>query len=303
MMKKTNLAAIFVSEILSLSLNANVMTIQIDKSGFLINSNRCALATFSDCTLRAIDSDGKIQLPCCFSYRPCIGGDRSRQIVFSSVNTESVLSSEKKLECLSGMGDADKQHPMPKCLKIGILNLEMEDDPRDIILTVREKENYGNCNGCDLLLYRRLPEVYFRYFRSSDNDRDYWMVNVLGTRIDYRIHPVDVFRDDFLVEYTDIKSRFFSKIQLRYVKVNDDFCLKRIILSGDHMYQADPLKSDPAASEVKSMFVKSNSCKIKGDARGVVENGYGILKSKRKLTYNVFRQDDKEKFKVEIDIP
>lgn len=82
-----------VSAAVSLNLLASERLFAIDKAGFLGNSNRWALATFSKATLAVCEQEGKFKLPCRFSFVPGIGKDRCREIILSSISTELIKKS------------------------------------------------------------------------------------------------------------------------------------------------------------------------------------------------------------------
>ena len=287
------------SAAMAMSLHAAEKSFELDKAGFLVFSDRVTLATFSNATLSVDELDGKLRLPCRITFVPGIGGGKCHEISFASASAESNKEEERRLGCASGTVAAGKILPMPKRLQIGSLGLEVEDAPLDAVIVARQ------CGVCadsrDLVLYKIESEKYFRYLCSNESGVDYWWVRMAGKRIEHWIRPVGYVGDEYVVD-DDIKSKYFSSLALTYVRCGDDFRLKKIILSGDHSYQGGPLKSDPASLEVRGCFEKSKSTIVESQADGIVETGYGILKSQQKVKYTVHDQKSNERFKVVIEI-
>ena len=282
-----------------MSLYAVEKLFEMDKSGFLVSSNRFTLTTFSKATLSVDELDGKLRLPCRISLIPRIGGCKCREISFSSTSIELNKKEEGRLGCASQNVSADTISPMPRMLQIDSLGLEVEDTPFDVVIVARQCG--VDTDSRDYVLYKMAPEKYFRYLCSNEADIDYWWVRMAGKRIEYRIRPIGCVGDECIVD-DDIKNKYFSRLALAYVRCGDDFRLKKIILSGDYIYQGGPLKSDPASFDVRGCFEKSESTIVENQEGGIVETGFGILKSQRKMKYTVYAQNANERFKVVFEV-
>ena len=286
--------------LLAMSLHAVERLYAMDKAGFLIGTNRYALATYSRATLTVDEQDGKFRLPCRFSFVPGIGGDKSNEIHFSSVSILKDKKAARKQETAAEKIAVGSHLPLPKTLQIDSLVFDVEESPVDFNVIARQV-------GCDAgsrdpVLYRMLPEKYFRYLCSSVAGGDYWRTRILGKNIDYRIWPVCCEGDEYVVENCDLRSRYFSKMTLTYAKCGEDFRLKKIVVSGDYSYKGSALKSDPASSELFSDFAKASLTLVEKPTSGIVETGFGVLKSQRKARIDVYDQNAKERFKVVIEI-
>ena len=293
------LMIVVIAAVMAMSLHAVEKFFEMDRAGFLVCSNRFSLATFSRATLSVEELNGKLRLPCRITFVPGVGGGKCQEISFASTSTELNKKEERQLECASGKVATGKISPMPKLLQIGSLELEVEDALVDAIIVA--KQCGVGAESRDRVLYKMAPENYFRYLCSNESGIDYWWVRMVGKRIEHWIRPVGCVGDEYVVD-NDIKSKYFSRLLLAYVRCGDDFRLKKIILLGDHLYQGGPLKSDPASLEVRGSFEKSESTIIENQADGIVEIGCGILRSQSKVKYTVYDQKANGRFKVVIEV-
>lgn len=292
------LGVIVVSVTFVLSLQAAEMLFAIDKSGFLVDSNRFALATFSKATLTVGEMNGEFKLPCRFSFVPGIGKDRCNEIIFSSTSIEASKrgSNQPEYENL----DASEHSPMPKLLQIKSLVFDVNEHPFDVDMVV--KQGVGGVDSRDMVLYQRVPENYFRYLCSSEAGGNYWWTRMLGKRVEYRIWPICCPGDEFVVEDNNISSKHFGKMTLVYARCGADFRLKNIVLSGDYAYKGGMLKVDPATLEMRSDFAESKAAFCENHESGIIERGSGVLRSQIKVKYTVYEQNVSEHFKVVIEI-
>jgi len=303
-MKNTLIIVTVLSGLIVLAppLFASERTLQIGKSGYLINTNRFALAVFSKCTMAFREVEGVPELPCRFVFQSNSG---CGQIDFSSVRVESKMCAvfdTYEIETNDLTISANALSSKVKRMRIGLLNLEIEDYPHNVEIAVKESSSgIGILSDC--LLYKKSTERYFRYFRSSDSDADFWNIRWKGECIEYRIFPIDKSLDEFCVENTIQRSEYFSKMCLKYKKGGDDSRLSKIILWGNCAYRGMPLYSDPASLEMRELFAHSRSFVIdNGVDNGIVETGCGVLKSGKSMQYNIYRQDGDEGIRVEIEV-
>lgn len=288
------------SVVLAMSLKAAERLFAIDKAGFLVDTNRGAFATFAKATLEVDELDGKLCLPCRFAFVPGIGQDKCREIHFSRASIVLNKKAIRQPENASGKIVASSHSPLPKMLQVDSLEFDVIEDSLDVVIVA--KQGGGGVDSQDLVLYQMAPEKYFRYLCSSEAGGDYWRTKMLGKCVEYRILPVNCAGDEYVVENSDIRSKYFSKMTLTYARCGDDFRLKKIVLSGDHSYMGGVLKSDPAVLEMSSDFVESRSVFVENPESGIVEMGCGVLKSQRKVKYTVYGQNAFEQFKVVIEI-
>lgn len=288
------------SVLLAIGLHAAERLFAIDRAGFLTDTNRVAFATFSRATL-AVDEQGeKYRLPCRFSFAPGIGQDKCREIRFSSVSIMKGKKVVRQQKAVSEKKVSDSRAPLPKTLLVDSLVFDMEESPVDVVVVAGQ--GGGVVGSQDLVLYQMLPEKYFRYLCSNEAGGDYWRTRMLGKRIEYRIWPTCCAGDEYVVEDSDVRSKYFSKMALTYARCGEDFRLKKIVLLGDYLYNGSALKSDPASLEMRSDFAGARSFFVENPQNGIVETGYGVLKSQRKVKYTVYAQNVKEHFKVVIEI-
>ena len=189
---------------------------------------------------------------------------------------------------------------MPKQLQIDSLLLDVSEYPLDVDIIA--KQGGGSGDSPDMVLYQKVPEKYFRYLCSSETGTDYWWALMLGKRVEYRIWPVCSEGDEYVVEYGDIKSKYFSKMTLAYARCDDGFRLRNVIITGDYSYKGAPLKTDPASDEIRRAFSESRSQLFENHEDGIVETGCGVLESQKKVKYAVYDQTADELFKVVIEI-
>ena len=195
---------------------------------------------------------------------------------------------------------SDSRAPLPKTLLVDSLVFDMEESPGDVVVVAGQ--GGGVVGSQDLVLYQMLPEKYFRYLCSNEAGGDYWRTRMLGKRIEYRIWPVCCEGDEYIVEYSDIKSRYFSKMTLIYARCGDSFRLRNVIIAGDYSYKGAPLKSDPATAEIRGDFFESRSRLCENYVNGIVETGCGVLRSQKKVKYTVYEKTANERFKIVIEI-
>lgn len=244
------------SVLLAIGLHAAERLFAIDRAGFLTDTNRVAFATFSRATL-AVDEQGeKYRLPCRFSFAPGIGQDKCREIRFSSVSIMKGKKVVRQQKAVSEKKVSDSRAPLPKTLLVDSLVFDMEESPGDVVVVAGQ--GGGVVGSQDLVLYQMLPEKYFRYLCSNEAGGDYWRTRMLGKRVEYRIWPVCCEGDEYIVEYSDIKSRYFSKMTLIYARCGDSFRLRNVIIAGDYSYKGAPLKSDPATAEIRGDFLNQD---------------------------------------------
>lgn len=280
-------------------LRAEERLFAIDKAGFLCNSNRFALATFSKATLTVVELEGELKLPCRFSFVPGIGKDRCTEINFSSTLVESSRKRGEQPGFIKGKVVASDIPAIPKKLHIAPLVLDVSEYPSDVDIVATQ----GGVGGTrDMVLYQKVPEKYYRHLCSSETDREYWSTLMLGKRIEYRIWPVCCTGEEFVVEYNDIKSKYFSKMTLTYSRCGEDFRLTKVIITGDYSYKGVPLKADPASCEICRCFAKSSTRYLENHENGIVETGCGVLNSQQKVKYTVYDQTADERFKVVIEV-
>ena len=294
------IAVVVASVSLAMGLHAVERLFTIDKDGFLAGTNRYALATFSKATLAVDEQDEKFHLPCRFSFVPGIGHDWCREIIFSSVSIMKDKKAVRQQEAASEKMVSESHAPMPKTLRVDSLLLDLDEYPVDADVIARQ--GGGDAGSQDLVLYQMVPEKYFRYLCSNETGGDYWWTHILGKRIEYRIWPVCCTGDEFVVEYNDIKSKYFSKMTLIYSMCREDFRLRKVIVAGDYSYKGAPLKVDPASYEMRRCFAESSTRYFESHENGIVEKGCGILRSQKKAKYTVYDQNDREQFKVVIEI-
>ena len=288
------------SVLLAIGLHAAERLFAIDRAGFLTDTNRVAFATFSRATL-AVDEQGeKYRLPCRFSFAPGIGQDKCREIRFSSVSIMKGKKVVRQQKAVSEKKVSDSRAPLPKTLLVDSLVFDMEESPGDVVVVAGQ--GGGVVGSQDLVLYQMLPEKYFRYLCSNEAGGDYWRTRMLGKRIEYRIWPVCCEGDEYIVEYSDIKSRYFSKMTLIYARCGDSFRLRNVIIAGDYSYKGAPLKSDPATAEIRGDFFESRSRLCENYGNGIVETGCGVLRSQKKVKYTVYEKTANERFKIVIEI-
>ena len=291
---------VVVASVLAMSVHATEKLFSIDKAGFLGNSNRWALANFSKATLAVGEQEGKFKLPCRFSFVPRIGKDRCDEIILSSIATELIKKKNEQPGCVMEKFVTSSISPMPKQLQIDSLVLDVRDYPLDVDIIT--KQGVGRGDSSDMILYQKVPEKYYRYLCSCETDSDYWWALMLGKRVEYRIWPVCCEGDEYIVEYSDIKSRYFSKMTLTYERCGGDFRLRRVISTGDYSYKGAPLKTDPASDEIRRVFVESRSRLCENHENGIVEMGCGVLLSQKKVKYTVYDKTADELFKVVIEV-
>ena len=300
-MKNALIVALVNWMVLPLAIFAGEEIFRIDNPGYLVDSNRNALAVFSTFALFVGEADGSHQLPCRAIYRQRFDTNECRRIEFSSVLTEN----GKKHESipLESWTVADDSSPMPKHLQIGILNFEFDEDHFNPVLTVKGAD-FDECGRSDSILYRGMPDKFFRYLRSCESDACFWYIRLFGKRVDHRIYSADSAGDDFCVEVADIKSQYFTRMILKYNKDDGDFRLSKILLMGNHVYQGGMSQTDPASLEMRRIFVHSESILVDGDGDDyrIVETGRGFLKSRNVLRYKIFAQNASEPFKVELEV-
>lgn len=288
------------SVLLAIGLHAAERLFAIDRAGFLTDTNRVAFATFSRATL-AVDEQGeKYRLPCRFSFAPGIGQDKCREIRFSSVSIMKGKKVVRQQKAVSEKKVSDSRAPLPKTLLVDSLVFDMEESPGDVVVVAGQ--GGGVVGSQDLVLYQMLPEKYFRYLCSNEAGGDYWRTRMLGKRVEYRIWPVCCEGDEYIVEYSDIKSRYFSKMTLIYARCGDSFRLRNVIIAGDYSYKGAPLKSDPATAEIRRDFFESRSRLCENYGNGIVETGCGVLRSQKKVKYTVYEKTANERFKIVIEI-
>lgn len=288
------------SVLLAIGLHAAERLFAIDRAGFLTDTNRVAFATFSRATL-AVDEQGeKYRLPCRFSFAPGIGQDKCREIRFSSVSIMKGKKVVRQQKAVSEKKVSDSRAPLPKTLLVDSLVFDMEESPGDVVVVAGQ--GGGVVGSQDLVLYQMLPEKYFRYLCSNEAGGDYWRTRMLGKRVEYRIWPVCCEGDEYIVEYSDIKSRYFSKMTLIYARCGDSFRLRNVIIAGDYSYKGAPLKSDPATAEIRGDFFESRSRLCENYGNGIVETGCGVLRSQKKVKYTVYEKTANERFKIVIEI-
>ena len=288
------------SVLLAIGLHAAERLFAIDRAGFLTDTNRVAFATFSRATL-AVDEQGeKYRLPCRFSFAPGIGQDKCREIRFSSVSIMKGKKVVRQQKAVSEKKVSDSRAPLPKTLLVDSLVFDMEESPGDVVVVAGQ--GGGVVGSQDLVLYQMLPEKYFRYLCSNEAGGDYWRTRMLGKRVEYRIWPVCCEGDEYIVEYSDIKSMYFRKMTLIYARCGDSFRLRNVIIAGDYSYKGAPLKSDPATAEIRGDFFESRSRLCENYGNGIVETGCGVLRSQKKVKYTVYEKTANERFKIVIDI-
>ena len=303
-MKNASIIATALSGLIVMTspLFAGERVFRVGKAGYLTNTNRFAFAEFSECTISFREVEGVPELPCRFVFQSKSGCE---QIDFSSVRIESkICDSRDDYEMTTNDMAiiANALPPLVKRMRIGFLNLEIEDYPYNVDIVIREEDPVIDVIQ-DCLLYKKSTEKYFRYFRSSDSDAAFWNVRWKGKCIEYRILPINKSVAEICLEDTITRSKYFSKMSLKYKKAGDGFRLSKIILWGNCSYKGRPLYSDPASLEMREMFAKSRSMVIDSDAEsGIVETGCGVLKSGKSMQYNIFRQGGKAGIKVEIGI-
>ena len=288
------------SVVLAMSLNAAGRQFAIDSAGFLVDTNRGAFATFAKAALEVDELDGKLCLPCRFAFVPGIGQDKCREINFSSASILLNKKAVRQPENAAGKIDAASHSPLPKMLQVDSLEFDVIEDSLDIVIVA--KQGGGDVDSRNLVLYQVAPEKYFRYLCSSEAGGNYWRTKMLGKCVEYRIVPVNCAGDEYVVENSDIRSKYFSKMTLTYARRGDDFRLKKIVLSGDYSYMGGVLKSDPASLEMRSNFAESHSIFVGNPESGIVETGRGVLKSQGKVQYTVYDRNAFERFKVVIEI-
>ena len=292
--------AVVASVLLAIGLHAAERLFAIDRAGFLTDTNRVAFATFSRATL-AVDEQGeKYRLPCRFSFAPGIGQDKCREIRFSSVSIMKGKKVVRQQKAVSEKKVSDSRAPLPKTLLVDSLVFDMEESPGDVVVVAGQ--GGGVVGSQDLVLYQMLPEKYFRYLCSNEAGGDYWRTRMLGKRIEYRIWPVCCEGDEYIVEYSDIKSMYFSKMTLIYARYGDSFRLRNVIITGDYSYKGAPLKSDPATAEIRGDFFESRSQLCENYGNRIVETGCGVLRSQKKVKYTVYEKTANERFKIVIEI-
>lgn len=288
------------SVLLAIGLHAAERLFAIDRAGFLTDTNRVAFATFSRATL-AVDEQGeKYRLPCRFSFAPGIGQDKCREIRFSSVSIMKGKKVVRQQKAVSEKKVSDSRAPLPKTLLVDSLVFDMDESPVDVVVVAGQ--GGGVIGSQDLVLYQMLPEKYFRYLCSNEAGGDYWRTRMLGKRIEYRIWPVCCEGDEYIVEYSDIKSMYFSKMTLIYVRYGHSFRLRNVIITGDYSYKGTPLKRDPATDEIRGDFFESRSRLCENYGNGIVETGCGVLRSQKKVKYTVYEKTANERFKIVIEI-
>ena len=294
------IAVAVVSAALAMNLCAVDRLFAIDKAGFLGNSNRWTLANFAKATLAVGEHDGKFKLPCRFSFVPGFGKDRCTEINFSSTLTESSRKKGEQLKSAMEKVAAYNSSPLPKHLQIDALVLDVSEYPLDVDIIAKQGD--GNGDSPDMVLYQKVPEKYYRYLCSSETGSDYWWALMLGKRVEYRIWPVCCEGDEYIVEYSDIKSMYFSKMTLTYARCGDGFRLRNVIITGDYSYKGAPLKKDPASGEIGRDFYESRSHLCENHEDGIVETGCGVLRSQKRVKYTVHEKTADEQFKVVIEI-
>ncbi|MGN0847270.1 MAG: hypothetical protein ACI4RA_07795 [Kiritimatiellia bacterium] len=291
------------------TLSAGEKVYRVDGPGYLVKADRYSIADFSTCRLVVTETDGVGELPCRFVYQPEAGGSRCEQIELSSVLTESGRRHDRDSPDTAPVphdffASADGSCPMPEHLQIGILGLELEGSPIHAVLATKDA-GLDTRGRPDSLLYRKIPERFFRYTRSSETNACFWNIRLVGKRIDYRICPIDFSGDDLDMEVADVRSPYFTRMALKYRRKGGDFRLRGITLTGNHVYRGGLWeRSDPAALEVRRICVNSNSTISLGedDACRIVETGRGVLKSRATVQYKMFRQTANEPFKVELAV-
>lgn len=294
------LVIVIVSFALVVGLHAAERLFTIDRAGFLLDTNMISLATFSNATLSVEELDGRFCLPCRFSFDPGIGNDGCREIFFSSVLSMENRDGNCRHEDAARMTVDGNRSPLPKTLQVGSLTLEVKDNnPFDVVVVA--SQGVTGDGSRDLVLYRRKQERYLRYLCASEVGGDYWWIRLLGKRVEYRIRPVECEGDEYVIE-EDVRSRHFCKMSMTYVRRDDDFRLKKIVLMGDGSYQGGVLKADPATLEVLRDFATSSATHIENPIGGIVEKGCGILRSQRKVEYAVYERNASERFRIAIEI-
>lgn len=267
-----------------------------EKPGYVGNSNRIGIASFTKCSLLVTDSDGRLELPCRFLLEDETHGGKCEDVVLSSVLTE-------KRSRLNGI----PEHWMNRTYivsdthtKIGPLQIEKEEDPIDVIYILKESGIAGGGEK-DYVLYRKEYEKYFRYLRSDANDPDFWRARLCRNNIDYRIVPLCACGDQFVVTNLHDKSSNFQKTILMYSKDSEGYMLKQIILSGDYIYRGGEFRSDPASAEMRRMFKSSRSV-MSESGDGIMEIGRGVLDCGKALEYKVYKQTSNECFRIELAV-
>jgi len=294
------IAIAVVSSALVMNLCAVEKQFAIEKAGFLGDSNRWTLAKFSKATLTVGEHDGKFKLPCRFSFVPQLGKDGCAEINFSSTLVESSRKNGGHPKRVMEKATACNAFPFPKLLQIDTLVFDVSEYPLDVDIIA--KQGGGSGGSLDMVLYQKVPEKYYRFLCSNETGSDYWWVLMLGKRVEYRIWPVCCEGDEYIVEYSDIKSRYFSKMTLIYARYGHSFRLRNVIIAGDYSYKGAPLKRDPATDEIRRDFFESRSHLCENYVNGIVETGCGVLRSQKKVKYTVYEKTANERFKIVIEI-
>ena len=295
------IAIAVVSSALVMNLCAVEKQFAIEKAGFLGDSNRWTLAKFSKATLTVGEHDGKFKLPCRFSFVPQLGKDGCAEINFSSTLVESSRKNGGHPKRVMEKATACNAFPFPKLLQIDTLVFDVSEYPLDVDIIA--KQGGGSGGSLDMVLYQKVPEKYYRYLCSNETGSDYWWVLMLGKRVEYRIWPVCCEGDEYIVEYSDIKSMYFSKMTLIYARYGHSFRLRNVIITGDYSYKGAPLKRDPATDEIRRDFFESRSHLCEENyGNGIVETGCGVLRSQKKVKYTVYEKTANERFKIVIEI-
>ena len=62
------------------------------------------------------------------------------------------------------------------------------------------------------------------------------------------------------------------------------------------------MKRDPATAEIRGDFSESRSRLCENYGNGIVETGFGVLRSQKKVKYTVYEKTANERFKIVIEI-
>lgn len=269
----------------------------VDKSGFLSNSNRFAIAAFSKYSLWVTDIDGRLELPCHFILKPEEVGDKCESLVLSSVLTEERLRMDgRQQQCTNRICVLSE----PSTL-IGSLLIEKEESPVDVVYTLKEAINDMDNKKEDHILYRKDSENFYRYLRSDKTNPNYWRIRLGGNNIDYRIVPLCVLGSQFVITNQHDKSSNFKKTILKYSKDHEGYILKQMILCGKNDCQGKELFPASSSAEMRRMFKRTKSVKREfGDA--IMEEGSGLLDCGELIEYEVYRQVSNESFRIELRI-